>query len=229
MEQNTHGPKFYGRRKSKPLRVTKQNAYEEILPQVTIEAPAPDTDPLSFFAPGYKKLWIEIGFGGGEHLLYQAMQHPDIAMIGCEPFLNGIAALCQGIKENNVKNIMIWPNDARILLKLLKPESIDRCFLLNSDPWPKARHFKRRFIQQETLDDLHRLLKPSAPFRMSTDHESLAKWQLEKTYRHGGFEWTAETAADWLARPVDLPETRYQKKGAKHGRPTVFLDFIRRA
>lgn len=228
MEQDIRAPKFYGRRKSKPLRVTKQAAYEDILPLVTIPMPQHDADPLSFFDHPFQKTWLEIGFGGGEHLLYQALQNPDIAMIGCEPFLNGIAALCVGIKEHNLKNIRIWPDDARILLKLLKSDSIDRCFLLNSDPWPKLRHHKRRFIQQETLDDLHRVLKPDAPFRMSTDHASLAIWQLEKTYHHGGFEWTAKTAADFMQRPVDLPETRYQKKGALHGRPTTFLDFIKK-
>lgn len=229
MSQDVRAPKFYGRRKSKPLRINKQVAYEDILPQVALSTDlSPDTDPLSFFDGAYDKVWLEIGFGGGEHLLYQALQNPDIAMIGCEPFLNGIAALCVGIKEHNIKNIRIWPDDARPFLNALKSESIDRCFLLNSDPWPKARHHKRRFIQTETLDGLQRILKPDAPFRMSTDHASLAVWQLEKTYEHGGFEWTAKSAADWTTRPADLPETRYQKKGAQHGRPTVFLDFIRK-
>lgn len=228
MTKDLHAPKFYGRRKSKPLRVTKQSAFDDILPSVSIVPTADNIDPLSFFPAGYDTVWLEIGFGAGEHLLYQAEQNPHIAMIGCEPFINGLAAICQGIREREIKNIRILPDDARPFLKRLKTESIDRCFLLNSDPWPKKRHHKRRFIQDDTLDDLYRILKPGAPFRMSTDHGSLAVWQLGKTYMHGGFSWMADDSKDWLTRPADLPETRYQKKGVTHGRATVFLDFVRR-
>jgi tRNA (guanine-N7-)-methyltransferase len=108
----------------------------------------------------------------------------------------------------------------------LSPHSIGRCFLLNSDPWPKTRHHKRRFVQKETLDELHRLLKTGAEFRMSSDHPGLACWQLEKTYFHPGFSWTARKADDWRRRPADMPETRYQHKGQEQGRPTTFLTFV---
>lgn len=241
MQTSNADPKFYGRRKGKTLRNRRLTAYEEVLPEVEIRLPFPlsrlregeqggvsPVDPQSFFPSPCKSIWLEIGFGDGKHLLHQAMAHPDVGFIGCEPFINGIAALCADIRDNNIKNIRIWPDDARLLMAAVKDASIDRCFLLNSDPWPKKKHAKRRFIQKETLDELHRLLKPGAPFRMSSDHPVLAAWQLEKTYFHGGFEWTATCAADWRDRPADLPETRYQKKGAGQGRPTVFLDFIRR-
>lgn len=220
--------KFYGRRKGKPMRGGRMDAYEEILPSVAIAPPSGMLDPLALFPFQPKEVWLEIGFGDGAHLLHQAASHAGIGMIGAEPFINGIAGLCLGIRQQNLKNIRVWPDDARILLPHLKAESIDRCFLLNSDPWPKARHHKRRFIQTETLDMLRRILKPGGRFRMSTDHASLAEWQAEKTFFHAGFSWAATCKSDWADRPADLPETRYQKKGAKQGRPTVFLDFIRK-
>lgn len=228
MSDQEHGIKFYGRRKGKPMRSNKLDAYEQILPAITIKAPSSPVQAAQFFDFPVRETWMEIGFGDGEHLLHHAIQNPDIGMIGCEPFINGIAALCVGIRKHNLKNIRIWPEDARKLLPLIADHSVDRCFLLNSDPWPKTRHHKRRFIQQETLDDIHRLLKPGANFRMSSDHPSLVSWQLEKAFFHGGFEWMANNADDWRRRPDDLPETRYQNKGLKQGRPTVFLDFSAR-
>jgi len=232
-------PKFYGRRKGKTLRNRRLNAFEDVLPEIEIHLPSSSLSPLrgtegdegvsvpptSFFPPSVKEVWMEIGFGDGKHLLHQALNNPDIGFIGCEPFINGIAALCADIKDNNVKNIRIWPDDARLLMSRINGASIGKLFLLNSDPWPKKKHAKRRFVQQETLDEIHRLLKQNALFRMSSDHPVLAAWQLEKAYFHGGFAWQAECAADWLSRPADLPETRYQQKGATQGRPTVFLDF----
>lgn len=225
MRTSNAEPKFYGRRKGKTLRTRRQDALDHVLPEITIKIPQGATAPAEFFDFRPQKIWLEIGFGDGKHLLHQAMQNPDIGMIGCEPFINGIASLCADIKDNNVKNIRIFPDDARLLMAQIKDKSIDRCFLLNSDPWPKKKHAKRRFIQQETLDELHRLLKPNALFRMSSDHPVLAAWQLEKTYFHQGFEWTATCAADWRDRPADLPETRYQQKGLRQGRETVFLNF----
>lgn len=217
-----HILRFYGRRKGKALRTGKAEAHEEILPRIAIADPA---KPFDGFGGRPEKLWLEIGYGDGEHLAWQARQNPGISMIGCEPFINGTAALCVQIREHDIRNIRIWPDDARLLMPHLPDQSIDRLFLLNSDPWPKTRHHKRRFIQQETLDELHRILKPGAELRMSSDHAALTAWHLEKTCPHPGFEWTAESAADWRERPEDLPETRYQKKGLTQGRDTIFLDF----
>lgn len=185
-------------------------------------------DPRTFFAFPAEEIWFEVGFGNGEHLLYQALRHPDIGFIGCEPFMNGVSALCVGIKENNLKNIRIWPEDARLLMEALNPASLDRLFLLHPDPWPKMRHHKRRFIQTETLDEIARLLKPGAEFRMATDHTDLAAWLLEKTYGHPGFAWLATCAEDWRKPPDDWPETRYGQKGLGQGRPPVYFRFRRR-
>ncbi len=219
----------FGRRRTKGLRVTRASAMENVLPLVQIELPKGDkpVDPHSFFDAKVKEIWFEIGFGNGEHLLHQALNNPDIGMIGCEPFMNGVAALCVGIEEKKVKNIRVWPEDARLLMARLKPKSLDRLFLLHPDPWPKTRHHKRRFVQTETLDQIAQLLKPKAQFRMATDHPVLATWLLEKTYFHPAFRWTASSADDWRLPPEDWPETRYGQKGLKQGRPPVYLIFKR--
>jgi tRNA (guanine-N7-)-methyltransferase len=223
--------KFYGRRKGKKLRTRRQEALDAIMASAQISLPDgdPAVDPAGFFDFTPREIWLEIGFGGGEHLAYHAAENPDIGMIGCEPFLNGIASLCLQMHDRHLKNIRIWPEDARLFMARLQTASLDRCFIINSDPWPKKRHHKRRFIQQETLDELARLLKPGAELRMATDHPGLASWLIEKTYFHDKFEWTAKTAADWRTRPDDLPETKFQNKGLKAGRPTVFLNFRRGA
>lgn len=224
--------KFYGRRKGKKLRDNRVDAMETIFPAIRIPAPADDgadIDPRGYFDFPLREVWLEVGFGNGEHLLHHAINNPDIGMIGCEPFLNGVAALCKGIKEHNVRNIRIFMDDARLLLPRLAPASFDRAFVLNSDPWPKKRHAKRRFIQQGTLDELHRLLKDGAEFRMSSDHPVLIAWQLEQAYFHGGFQWLATCAADWQTRPADLPPTRYQEKGKREGRDTAFLNFRKKS
>jgi tRNA (guanine-N7-)-methyltransferase len=224
------GPKFYGRRKGKKLRTRQQEAFDTLLPAMRIAVSEADaaTNPENFFSKPVQQVWLEIGFGMGEHLVWHAAQNPDIGMIGCEPFLNGIASLCLQAQEQSLDNIRLWPEDARLFMRKLKPASIDRCFIINSDPWPKTRHHKRRFIQTETLDELARLLKPGAELRMATDHAGLAGWLVEKTYFHPAFEWTAKSAADWRTRPDDLPETKFQNKGLKAGRPTVFLNFRRK-
>lgn len=221
---------FYGRRKGKKMHPSRQRAHDHILPAVSIALPdgTDKIDPRAFFDRPYKEAWLEVGFGAGEHLAWQAKQNPDVAFIGCEPFINGVSALCQQIEADNLRNIRIWADDARLLMPRLADAAFQRCFVLNSDPWPKKRHAKRRFIQTATLDEIRRLLSPDATFRMSSDHPVLAAWQLEQAYFHGGFEWLAKTAADWRTRPDDFPETRYQKKGAAQGRPTVFLNFRRR-
>lgn len=220
--------KFYGRRKGKKMRDQRLDAYDSIYPLVGISLPHDVVDPRTFFDAPVKDVWLEIGFGNGEHLVHQALQNPDIGMIGCEPFINGVAALCNDIKTHNIKNIRIFGDDARLLLPQMKSGSFGRAFVLNSDPWPKTRHAKRRFIQQGTLDELHRLLVDGAQLRLTSDHPVLINWQLHQTYHHAGFEWQATCKKDWADRPSDLPETRYQKKGVREGRDTVFLNFLKK-
>jgi tRNA (guanine-N7-)-methyltransferase len=219
--------KFYGRRKGKALKQNRQSAYDLVMPAVQITLPDGDAplSPAGFFDFPVKDVWLEVGFGNGEQLVHQALENPDIGMIGCEPFLNGVSALCRDISDKGIKNIRIWQDDARVLLPRMLSKSISRCFVLNSDPWPKTRHHKRRFIQKETLDELHRLLKTGAELRLSSDDPSLNAWQMEKPYFHGGYEWLAHCADDWRSRPADMLGTRYQAKGQVQGRATVFLNF----
>jgi tRNA (guanine-N7-)-methyltransferase len=239
-----HLIRSYGRRKSKGMRPARVSALDEILSRVSIlpsacpraggdpvdvaarTGPLPSqghecVEPRSFFNFPVKQVWLEIGFGNGEHLLQQALDNPDIGMIGCEPFINGVAALCVAIKANHVENIRIWPDDARLLMEKIKPESLDRLFLLHPDPWPKTRHHKRRFVQTETLDEFARLLKSGAEFRTATDHSDLAAWMLGKLNAHPAFRQNA-------AGMEDGPETRYGQKGLKQGRPPVYLSFQRK-
>lgn len=220
----------FGRRRSKVLRPQRADAMADILAACQIALPEGDApvDPKSFFGTPVKEVWFEIGFGNGEHLLQQAIDNPDVGLIGCEPFVNGVSALCVGIRDKGVKNIRIWPDDARLLMQRLKPASFDRLFLLHPDPWPKTRHHKRRFVQQETLDEMAKLLKPGAEYRMATDHEDLSTWLLEKTYFHPAFTWLAGCADDWRNPPADWPETRYGVKGVKQGRPPVYFRFRRK-
>lgn len=216
----------YGRKRGKVLRSHRATALETVLPRITVVLPEKGVlDPAGLFDFPVRQVWLEIGFGSGEHLLHQAQQNPDIGMIGCEPFVNGVAALCRDLEKQQVKTIRIFPDDARTLMAKIAPHSLQKIFILNSDPWPKARHHKRRFIQTETLDDLHGLLVRGGLLRMSTDHTDLATWLIDKTYHHPKFQWTATCAGDWKNRPADMPETRYQHKGMTQGRDTVFLDF----
>ena len=219
----------YGRRRSKGLRPTRAGAMREMLPQVAVALPEGKAliNPASLFEQPVEAVWFEIGFGNGEHLLRQAINNPETGLIGCEPFINGVSALCVGIRENKVKNIRIWPDDARILMDRLEAQSLDRLFLLHPDPWPKSRHHKRRFVQTETLDRIARLLRPGAELRMATDHQELAVWLLEKTYFHPAFKWLATCADDWRQPPADWPETRYGQKGLRQGRPPVYFRFRR--
>lgn len=169
--------------------------------------------------------WLEIGFGGGEHLAWQGAQHPRIGLIGCEPFVNGVSSLLHQIEQQGLDNIRIHPDDARPLIDALPDASIDRCFLLFPDPWPKARHHRRRFVGPETLDAVARILSDGAEFRLASDDAGLVDWMLYQLRRHPAFRWTASRAADWRTRPPDWPGTRYESK-ALHGRP-VYMTFHR--
>jgi tRNA (guanine-N7-)-methyltransferase len=221
-------PLFYGRRKGKTLKNSRQAAYDEVMQWAQIKLPEGNglIDPKSFFDFPVKEVWLEVGFGGGEQLEYQAMDNPDIGMIGCEPFVNGVAGLCLSMRDKEIKNIRIFQDDARLLMARLADKTLARTFVLNSDPWPKKKHQKRRFIQTETLDTLHRLMVKGSELRLSSDDPGLAAWQMEKPYHHPGYEWQAQSAADWRVCPADMIGTRYQQKGLAAGRPVIFQRFL---
>ncbi len=188
--------------------------------------------PLELFggqpAATPREAWLEIGFGGGEHLAGQAAKHPDVGFLGAEPFLEGVAKLLTLVEEGRLCNVRIRRGDARELVEQLADRSIDRAFILFPDPWPKTRHRKRRLIQPDFVAELARVMKPGAPLRFATDWADYASRALADILRDGGFHWTATRADDWRRPPADHVATRYQEKRLGDCEP-VFLDFIRRA
>jgi tRNA (guanine-N7-)-methyltransferase len=223
--------KVYGRRRGRPLRVNKSRLIETVLPRIRVPRPGPgealEAGALFGFAPS--DLWVEVGFGGGEHLAWQAEANPDVAIIGCEPFVNGVASLLEHVETRGLeRNVRVLDDDARPLLDALPEASVGRCFVLFPDPWPKARHAERRFIGPANLPRLARVLKDGAELRLASDDPRLVPWMLEHTWRHPAFEWLARGPGDWRTRPADWPETRYEQKARAAGRAPVFLRFRRR-
>jgi tRNA (guanine-N7-)-methyltransferase len=227
-EKQRQAFQFYGRRKGRPLRKGRQSLFDELLPRITVPfSEAGALDPATLFAPKPRAVWLEIGFGGGEHLAHQAASHPDIGFIGCEVFESGIASALSHIADNKLENVRIHPDDARVLLKALKPRSLERVFLLFPDPWPKRRHEQRRFIPGN-LDRLAELLKSGGELRIASDDPIYVTWSLQHVPVHPAFQWTAESPRDWQDRPDDAVETRYEKKAREAGRVPHFFRFRRR-
>jgi len=220
------GPRFrfYGRRHGKRLSPRQLSLIEDLLPDL-----APLTDGTRLVdLPAGRPLWLEIGFGGGEHLLAQAAARPDALLIGCEPFIEGVAKALGGIADGGLDNVLVHADDARPLLEALPAGVLSRVFLLFPDPWPKRRHHKRRFVSPENLDRLARAMAPGATLRVATDHMEYGRWILAEALAHAGFEWTAERADDWRRPPGDHVTTRYEAKLLTGHRP-VFLEFRRTA
>lgn len=221
--------RLYGRRQAFGLRARQEALVKELLPKLEIAAPETGAFDLAGTFPDAKEIWLEIGFGGGEHLAWQATANPDIGMIGCEPFINGYAKLLSKIDEQGQTNIRILPADARPLLASLEEASIAKAFLLFPDPWPKSRHHKRRFVQTKTLDQLARVLKDGAEFRVASDIPGYVAHTLERVMPHPDFDWTAESPEDWRVRGADWPGTRYEAKALKAGRRPAYLTFVRKS
>jgi len=209
------------------LRDRQDRLLRELLPQLEIQVPKDGALDLAELFPGKREVWLEVGFGGGEHLAWQAEQNPDIGLIGCEPFINGTAKLLSKIDDRGFENIRVLAGDARPLLENLPDACVGRAFLLFPDPWPKTRHHKRRFVQPRVLDELARVLKGGAEFRVASDIPGYVAWTLERVMPHPDFEWTAECAADWRVRPQDWSETRYEAKAIRAGRRPAYLKFRR--
>jgi tRNA (guanine-N7-)-methyltransferase len=216
----------FGRRRARKLRPSRQALLDAALPRLAI-APTQQVDPASLFDAPKSDLWLEIGFGGGEHLAWQAEHHPAIGFIGCEPFVDGMAALVARIDQLHIANIRVWPDDARALLAMLPEQSVGRAFILFPDPWPKARHHKRRLIQPALLDMLASRLKPGAELRIATDDVAYLEWILALITMRADFRWTAQRAQDWRARCDDWPATRYEAKALAQGRRSTYLRFVR--
>lgn len=221
----TWGPlRSFGRIKSRTLKPAQAALFDTLLPAIGVPESGP-IDPAALM-PGAREAWLEIGFGGGEHMAEQAARHPDVLIIGCEPFLNGVGSALRHIDQRGLKNVRLLANDARPLLEGLPDASLQRVFVLFPDPWPKARHQKRRLIQPEVLAQFARVLKPGGSFRFVTDWKDYAAWTLERALQEPGLRWLAEEHSDWTVAPADHVTTRYEEK--KLGdTPPIFLEFER--
>ncbi len=219
--------RLYGRSGGRPLSPRRADLAETLLPKIAIpETTGKGTqDPSSLFPEPKRAIWLEIGFGGGEHLVGQAAKHPDIGMLAAEPFMEGVGKTLSVIDEDSLANIRLWRGDARVLVDQLTPLSLDRVFILFPDPWPKARHRKRRIVQPRFLNELSRVMKPGAELRFATDVADYADRALADVLRDGRFTWKAERADDWRIPPADHVTTRYQTKRLGDC-PPVFYDFV---
>lgn len=218
---------FYGRLKGKTLRPSQLRDLDELLPQLSVGQVTWDENPERRpIALPSGAIWLEIGFGGGEHLVAQARANPDVTIIGCEPYLNGVAMLLGKIRQSGVTNVRVYPGDARDLLEVLPAGTLDRVFLLYPDPWPKARHHRRRFVTPEYLDPLALATAPGSTFRVATDIPDYVRQALLEVPR-AGFTWTAERADDWRTPWADWTRTRYEAKALREGRRPHYLTFLR--
>ena len=222
---------FYGRLKGKHLRASQEAYLKEDLDALSPGPVGWDVNPSrqpldlkSLF--GDQPLWLEIGFGGGEHLLHQAERNPRTGFIGCEPYINGVAMLLGKIRDAQSRNIRIHPGDVRDLFDVLPEASVQRAFLLYPDPWPKKKHHRRRFVTAEHLDPLARVLAPGAIFRVATDIPDYVRQTLETVPKHG-FTWLCEGPRDWREPWDDWISTRYEQKALREGRVPHYLTFRR--
>ena len=222
---------FYGRRHGRRLRANQAAFLQEgqdrfaITPDLLNDGD--DFDPRGWIKPPSGEVYLEIGFGGGEHLAARAAESPDHGFIGAEPFMNGVASLCRHLIEGQLNNVRFWPEDVRLLLPRLKSGCLDGAFILFPDPWPKSRHRSRRIVQQEMITTLARLIRPQGKLLLASDDPTAKSWMLEQMMRRSDFKWTAETAHDWRTPPEGWPGTRYMAKAEKANRKSAWFSFIR--
>jgi tRNA (guanine-N7-)-methyltransferase len=223
-----HELRSFGRRRGRKPSARQQHLLDDALPGVSVQlAEGCPQDPKALFPSAVSRVWLEIGFGGGEHLLWQARANPDIGVIGCEVFEDGVVKVLSGIDGDGMRNVRVCTQDARLLLRWLPTGTIDRAFILFPDPWPKKKHVKRRLINRALLDELVRVMPPGAELRIATDIGDYLRTILTAFRGHAGFAWQAECPADWRERGPDWPGTRYEAKAEREGRKRYFLRFRR--
>src|SRR3984957_6514498 len=217
---------FFGRRKGHTLRPRHARLIETLLPQLAIDLsnPAP-TELSALFPVPIDDIQLEIGFGGGEYLIAQAQERPRTGFIGVEPFVNGMAKALAGIESGKLQNIRLHFDDAMNLMAWLPQNALARIDLIHPDPWPKRRHWKRRFVQDAMVSRLPRILRPGGELRFVTDIADYAAWTLQRLLRSADFEWTAERACDWREPWRDYTMTRYGRKAEREGRTAAYLIF----
>ena len=217
---------FFGRRKGKQLRERQAEGIATLLPALKLDLQAPAPAVLSEIFPiPVEELRLEIGFGGGEHLIHRAQESARTGFIGVEPFVNSMAKLLSRVDELGLKNIRVYDDDATQVLDWLPDASLDRIDLLYPDPWPKRKHWKRRFVSEVNLGRFHRVLKPGGLFLFASDIDTYVNWTLIHCRDHGGFQWQAEQSSDWLTPFAGWPGTRYENKARREGRSSAYLTF----
>jgi tRNA (guanine-N7-)-methyltransferase len=220
---------FFGRKKGHQLKRHQAELMQTLLPRLAIDLASPAPKNLAGLFPNApKEARLEIGFGGGEHLAAQAAAHPAVGFIGCEPFLNGMAKALALIEKHGLANVRLHFGDALELLDWLPSASLAQIDLLYPDPWPKRRHWKRRFVQDDSVAALGRITRPGGLFRFATDIPDYAAWTLERNLRSGDFVWLAERADDWRLPWAGWIETRYEAKAKREGRTPNYFQFRRR-
>ena len=219
---------IYGRRKGHRLRPGRQRLLEELLPKLQVNLPeGGPLEPASLFAHRPERVWLEIGFGGGEHLAAQAAAHPEVGLIGCEPFISGVARLLSLIETQGLSNIRLFTDDARLLMQAFPDGCLERIFVLFPDPWPKTRHRKRRIVNPQTAAEFVRLLRVGGEVRLGTDDMGYARAMLLALRARPQLQWQARRPDDWRRRPPDWPITRYEGKALAAGQACVYLRFVR--
>ncbi len=226
-ESNYPAYRLFGRRQDRPLKPRQQRLLHEFLPELAV------TDALlSDLKQQGQPVWAELGFGGGEHLVWQAAQNPDVMFLGAEPFINGVAKLLTQIDDLKLNNIRILHGDGRPMLEKLPQHSLERLFILHPDPWPKKKHHKRRLVSADLLAQVARLLSTGGELRIASDIPDYIRWTLLHIQLHNrqsrDFVWLAESMSDWKDRPKDWPQTRYEAKAIREGRRSTYLKFQRR-
>ncbi len=217
---------FYGRRKGQQLRGRKQRLMDDLLPRLKLDLSTPASNDLGELFQGKPdQVMLEIGFGGGEHLAGQARQAPHVGFIGVEPFINGMAKMLGQIDDDDLKNVRLFDDDASLILDWLPDNCLDRVDLLYPDPWPKKRHWKRRFVNAPNLDRIERVLKPGGLFRFASDIDTYVNWTLQNVARHSSLSWLAASSADWNNPWEGWTRTRYEAKAIREGRPPAYLRF----
>jgi tRNA (guanine-N7-)-methyltransferase len=220
---------FFGRRKGHPLKPAQAALFETLLPQLALDLDALPRDLGALFPAPVEAVRLEIGFGGGEHLMAEAEANPHIGFIGIEPFVNGMAKALTAIAARGHRNIRLHQGDAIEVIARLPQASLVRVDLIHPDPWPKRRHWKRRFVQDDTVAAIARILRPRGEFRFVSDIPDYAAWTLVRLLRAPAFSWTAERADDWRQPWPGFSGTRYQAKAHREGRAPCFLIFRRTA
>ena len=216
---------FFGRRKGKQLRGGQADRLGRMLPGLRLAAgPAALRDA---FPAGLSTIRLEIGFGGGEHLAEQARRNPQVGFIGVEPFVNGLVKLLAAVEADGLRNVRVWDDDAGLLLPAIPDGVLDRIYLLYPDPWPKRRQRKRRFLDDGSLAEMGRVLRPGGELRFATDIDDYAGWALVRVARAGTLRWAPVGAADWRDPWADWLPTRYEAKARREGRGSVYLTFVK--